>query len=68
MLKFKTEKQKDNLAKFLYDLAKIILGIMVITPLAKPEEINLSALISGIYIVILCFLYAYYLDGKEVKS
>jgi len=68
LLKFKTEKQKDNLAKFLYDTAKIILGILVITPLAKPEEINLLVLISGIYIVISCFLYAHYLDGKEVKS
>ena len=33
-------KAKDNLAKFTYDLAKITIGVTVITPLAKPDVFN----------------------------
>ena len=37
----KTEKQKDNLAKFSYDIAKIILAITVISPIAKTWNLPL---------------------------
>jgi len=49
MLPIKTEKQKDNLAKFSYDIAKIILAITVISPIAKPETFHLSLFIGGLW-------------------
>ena len=64
----KTEKQKDNLAKFVYDVAKIILAITVISPIAKPETFHLSQFIGGFIVTMLLFIFGYVLDAKEVKS
>ena len=63
----KTEKQKDNLAKFSYDIAKIILAITVISPIAKPETFHFSLFIGGFVVTMLFFMFAYTLDAKEVK-
>jgi len=46
------EKQKDNLANVLYDVAKIIIAIMVIGPIAKPESFNRIAFITGVLVSI----------------
>jgi hypothetical protein len=67
MLPIKTEKQKDNLAKFSYDIAKIILAITVISPIAKPETFHLSLFIGGFMVTMLFFVLGYILDAKEVK-
>ena len=64
----KTEKQKDNLAKFSYDIAKIILVITVISPIAKPETFHFSLFIGGFVVTVLFFVFGYILDAKEVKS
>lgn len=64
----KTEKQKDNLAKFSYDVAKIVLAITVISPIAKPETFHFSLFVGGFVVTILLFVFAYTLDAKEVKS
>jgi len=45
----KTEKQKDNLAKFSYDIAKIILAITVVGPIAKPETFHFWLLLGGLW-------------------
>jgi len=42
MIFIRTEKQKDSIAKFSYDTAKIILAITVISPIAKPEIFHFS--------------------------
>ena len=63
----KTEKQKDNLAKFSYDIAKIILAITVISPIAKPETFHFSLLVGGFVVTVLFFIFGYTLDAKEVK-
>mgnify|MGYP001562886689 FL=1 len=62
----KTEKQKDNLAKFSYDIAKIILAITVVGPIAKPETFHFWLLLGGLVVSVLFFIFAYQLDGKEV--
>jgi hypothetical protein len=41
-------KQKDNLAKFSYDLGKIVLAITVITPLAKSEAFHFLSTTLGL--------------------
>ena len=64
----KTEKQKDNLAKFSYDIAKIILAITVISPIAKPETFHFTLFIGGFVVTMLFFVFGYMLDAKEVKS
>jgi hypothetical protein len=41
-------KQKDNLSKFTYDLAKIVIAITVITPMAKPEIMHVLSSVLGL--------------------
>ncbi|MFQ6116459.1 MAG: DUF6722 family protein [bacterium] len=67
MALIKTEKQKDNFAKFSYDLAKIILAVMVIGPLAKPESFNIFLFVGGFLVAALFFLLGFLLDSKELK-
>lgn len=64
----KTENQKDNLVKFSYDVAKIILAITVISPLAKPEHFNLLLFVGGFIVTTLFLVLGYVLDAKEVNS
>jgi hypothetical protein len=64
----KTEKQKDGVVKFSYDVAKIILAITVISPIAKPETFHFSLFIGGFVVTALFFIFGYTLDAKEIKA
>jgi len=64
----RTEKQKDNLAKFSYDTAKIILAITVISPIAKPETFNFALFVGDFIVTILFFALGCLLDTKEVRE
>ena len=64
----KTEKQKDNLAKFSYDTAKIILAITVISPIAKPETFHYALFVGGFIVTMLFFALGCLLDTKEVEQ
>jgi len=64
----KNEIQKQNLSKFLYDIAKIIFGAVVIFQIIKPHEFEAWIFISGFSTMIFAFLWAYILDGKEIKK
>lgn len=63
----KTEKQKDNTAKFFYNVSLVLLATTVIAPIAKPETLNLFSFIIGLIASILSFTFASILDGKEIK-
>jgi len=64
----KNEIQKQNPSKFLYDIAKIIFGAVVIFQIIRPDEFKAWIFISGIITMIFAFLWAYILDGKEIKK
>ncbi|MGR3175057.1 MAG: DUF6722 family protein [Candidatus Scalindua sp.] len=55
------------MAKFAYDVAKIILAITVISPIAKPETFHLFLFVGGFVVTTLFFVFGYILDSKEVK-
>jgi len=61
-----TKEQKDNLAKFAYDIAKIIFAIIVIGPFVKYESFSLYVFIIGLLWAIIFLLIGNLLDGKEV--
>jgi hypothetical protein len=61
------EKQKDNLAKFCWDMAKIALGALVIAPIAKPEGVVASLVIAGVIATGAFGVVAYIIDGREVQ-
>jgi len=63
-----TEKQKDNLSKYCWDLSKIIIAVLVITPLARPEAAQALGMSIGIAVGVAFAAAGYVLDGMEVKA
>lgn len=68
MILIKNEIQKQNLCKFLYDIAKIVFGTVVISQVFKPPEFRIWIFISGLITTVVFFLFAYILDGKELQG
>lgn len=66
MVIIRTEKQKDNLSKFSYDMAKIILGIFVIGPIINKEVFQLHFFLWGIILGIILVLFGFMLDSREL--
>lgn len=64
----RTKQQKDNLAKYCWDLSKIAIAALGIAPLAKPETVDLRIAASGFLVGILFAVFGYILDGMEVQS
>ena len=54
--------------KFLYDIAKIVFGTVVISQVFKPPEFRIWIFISGLITTVVFFLLAYILDGKELQG
>jgi hypothetical protein len=63
----RTDKQKDNLAKYAWDLSKIAVTALAIAPFAKPEAVDLRVVGVGLLSGILLILFGYLLDGMEIK-
>ena len=61
-------KQKDNLSKFTYDLAKIVIAITVITPMAKPGIMHVLSSMLGLLAGSCIAFFGYYLDSVEVAK
>ena len=61
----RTEKQKDNLAKFFWDISKLELTLFVIGPLAKPKSISPSGVVAGLAIGLALSVTGYIIDGRE---
>jgi len=62
----RTEKQKDNLAKFFWDMSKVAFTLLVIGPFATPESFTSGGFFIGIVIGFVLALSGYLLDGMEV--
>ena len=60
-----TEKQKNNLAKFFYDIAKIDFAALVVAQFANPSNIRFWTVSLGIISTIIPLLIALSLDRKE---
>jgi hypothetical protein len=63
----RSEKQKDTLAKFFWDMAKVAFAVQVLTPLAKPEALRFYSLAVGFVAGLTLALVGYLFDGVEVK-
>ena len=63
----RSEKQKDNLAKFFWDMAKVAFAVQVLTPLANPEALQAFSLAVGFLAGFLFASIGYLLDGMEVQ-
>ena len=64
----RTEKQKDNLAKFFWDDAKIALAALVLGPITKPDVAELWVVGLGVLAAVAFAVVGYLFDGMEVSS
>ena len=64
----RTRAQKDNIAKFFWDMAKIDFGALLIGPLARGEEFRLRSAALGIVVGLLLCLGGYLFDGMEIEQ
>lgn len=64
----RAEKQKDNLAKFFWDMSKVAFTLLVIGPFARPESLSIIGTTIGIAIGGALGLFGYLLDGMEVRT
>ena len=62
-----SSKQRENLAKYGYDVSKIIGAILVIGPLTRAEQISGVGLILGVAGSIVFLAIGFLLD-KEIRS
>ena len=63
----RTEKQKDNLAKFFWDTAKVTLTLILVTPLAQTGGLTFRQGAVGLFATFLLGLAGWLIDGLEVK-
>jgi hypothetical protein len=43
----RTEKQRENLAKYFWDMSKVAFAVLVVGPFAKPESLSAAGLLVG---------------------
>jgi hypothetical protein len=64
----RTDKQRENLAKYFWDMSKVAFAVLVVGPFARPESFSSAGLIVGVIIGFLLALSGYLLDGMEVSK
>jgi len=64
----RTEKQKDNLAKFFWDMAKVAFTFFVVAPLAQTQLYGPTRVMGGLAIGFTLAVIGYMLDGREVTE
>jgi hypothetical protein len=60
-----TKKQKENSAKYLYDISKLTFTLAILGNLLAWEKFNLQAFWFGIMGSVVTFTWAYILDKEE---
>jgi hypothetical protein len=63
----RAKEQKDNLAKYCWDLSKIAIAALSIAPLARPETVDLRLVILGLLAGMIFAVLGYIFDGMEVQ-
>ncbi|MFQ5853903.1 MAG: hypothetical protein ACE5JU_25365 [Candidatus Binatia bacterium] len=62
----RTDKQKDSLAKFFWDMSKVTFTLLVIGPFATADSFSLPGLLAGIAVGFTLVFVGHFLDGREV--
>ena len=64
----RTEKQRENLAKFFWDMAKIAFTFFVVTPLTQAQSYGVSRVLAGLAVGFTLVIIGYILDGRKVTE
>ena len=60
-----THRQRENLAKYLYDLSKIVFAAAVVGNLVAGRRVSMLTFMIGGSISYLCFWWGHLLDGVK---
>jgi len=63
-----TQRQRENAAKYLYDLSKIVFATAVIGKAVAGNDINVLTLALGASMAYLLFWWAHLLDGRKYDA
>ena len=63
-----TNQQKDNLAKFFWDMAKVAFTFFVLAPLAQTPPYGSIRIIAGVAIGFTLVSIGYILDGQKTPE
>ena len=63
-----TDRQRESVAKFFWDMSKVGFALLVLGPLAQPEGAPIQRAIFGLAIGLTLGLCGYYIDGRERKA
>ncbi len=64
----RSDKQKDNLAKFFWDLAKVAVTVMVVGPFAQPSGLKPGDAALGVFVGMVLCLCGYLVDGTKLPQ
>ena len=55
-------KKRENLAKAIYDLGKLVFAVLALGPIVSPEAFSVPRVIGGIFFTALAFVIAFWVD------
>ena len=55
-------KRRENLAKAIYDIGKLVFAVLALGPIVTPGILNISIVKGGIIFTVLMFVLAYFID------
>lgn len=62
------DKQRGNLSKFFYDIAKIDFAALVVAQFANPSKIRFLTILLGLIATVIPLVIALSLDKRSVKN
>jgi hypothetical protein len=55
-------KRRENLAKAIYDLGKLVFAALVLGPIVSPEAFSIPRVIAGVFFTALAFVIGFWVD------
>jgi len=62
MIGFPDVKKRENLAKAIYDLGKLVFAVLALGPLVSAETFSIPIVVVGLIITVVLFIWAYFID------
>lgn len=55
-------KRRENLAKAIYDLGKLVFAVLALGPIVNPQVFSVPRVIGGVFFTALAFVIAFFVD------
>ena len=58
-------KKRENLAKAIYDIGKLVFAVLALGPIVSPAAFNIGIFSAGIIFTVIIFVSAYVIDRGD---